>query len=186
MNEPRPRRRKSVDLSRGGSRSRRRPASRWGRAALAVVGAIFFVTSLRAGYRGFASDLRLAFGSAPMHAIAPELMDQARMLRRRIPRGDSILYLGNQNPPDNWYSRLWQRALYPRRLLILERAPSAVKLDTAARPRLPGLDELRAAYPIRYAISAGNPPADPGFIAHEELPPVPGFPYAVWFGELAP
>lgn len=186
MNEQGPRRGKSTKVSRIDTRSPRRPPSRLRQIALVCAGVIVLGTSLRAGIRGFAADLRVAFRSAPLHAIPLELSDCARMLKARIPREASVVFLGNQNPPDNWYSRLWQRALYPRRVLILEPGPGAVELDTAGRPRVPGLDELRAAYSIRYAISAGNPPEDLGFLSHVELPSIPGYPYVNWFGELNP
>lgn len=163
-----------------------RGVPRWRHAVLAAAGAILLGTSSWAGISGFAADLRVAFLSAPWHAIPPELSDCARILKARIPREASVIFLGNQNPPDNWYSRLWQRALYPRRLLILERGQSAVQLDTTGRPRMLGFDELRATYPIRYAISAGNPPEDLGFLSHVELPSIPGYPYVNWFGELRP
>ena len=119
-----------------------------------------------------AADLR-DVRSAPRHAIPPELAEGVRLIEARVPAGVSIAYLGNQKPPDNWFSRLWQRALYPRRVILFETEPSAVKLDTADQPRVQALEASRAAYSIRYAISAGNPPRDPGFLSRVESPRSP-------------
>ncbi|HKF45277.1 MAG TPA: hypothetical protein VKG01_19450 [Thermoanaerobaculia bacterium] len=157
------------------------------RGLLTLAAAAVLLAALGVGARGFASDARLAFGSAPSHAIPPEIQSRAAALRARIPPRESVLYVGNANPPDAWFSRLWQRAFYPTRLVIFEREKSPVVLDLPADlPRPPKLEDLRKAYGIRYAISAGNPPLDPGFASREEIPPVPGYPYAIWFGELKP
>lgn len=153
---------------------------------LATAGAVVLATSLWAGVRGFAADIRLAFVDAPRHAIPPEILEQARLLKARIPRDAYVLYVGNQTPPDNWFSRLWQRALYPRRVLILEQGKRAVTLDTKEQLRVKGLEELRAEYSVRYALSAGNPPTDPGFLTREELSRIPQYPYVTWFGVLKP
>ena len=155
------------------------------RAVLLAAGALVLGASLVTGIRGIAADLRTV-RSAPRHAIPPELAEGVRLIEARVPAGVSIAYLGNQKPPDNWFSRLWQRALYPRRVILFETEPSAVKLDTADQPRVQALEASRVAYSIRYAISAGSPPRDPGFLSRVELPPIPGYPYVIWFGELAP
>jgi len=90
------------------------------RAVLLAAGALVLGASLVTGIRGIAADLRTALRSAPRHAIPPELLEDARMIEARVPAGESIAYLGNQQPPDNWFSRLWLRALYPRRVLLFE------------------------------------------------------------------
>jgi hypothetical protein len=151
------------------------------RAVLLAAGALVLGASLVTGLRGFAADLRQAYRGAPRHAIPPELVEEARMIEARVPAGASIAYVGNQEPPDVWFSRLWQRALYPRRVLLFDTEPRA-----SNQPRVQALEASRAAYSIRYAISAGNPPRDPGFLSRVELPPIPGYPYVLWFGELAP
>ena len=160
--------------------------SRWLRAVLVLAAAAVLGSALRVGARGFLSDLKLAFGSAPRRAIPPEIEARAGALRGRVPPGESVLYVGSAKPPDNWFSRLWQRAFYPTRLVIFENEKSAVALDLPSPPRPPSLEELRESYGIRYAISAGNPPADPGFASREEIPRIPGYPYTIWFGELRP
>jgi hypothetical protein len=78
--------------------------------------------------------------------------------------------------PEYWYSRLWQRALYPRNDAILVYPPW-----NQAR-----LQELRRKYGARFAISAGDPPSDPGYLWKIDLGPLPLGPGRDWFGELNP
>ncbi|HKA36327.1 MAG TPA: hypothetical protein VKH43_05870 [Thermoanaerobaculia bacterium] len=159
---------------------------RWLRAALLLAAAAVFGVSVLVGVRAFRADLRLAFQSAPLFAIPPEIESQVSSLRARIPRGESLLYIGNRTPPDTWFSRLWQRAFYPTRVVIFELEKSPVKLDLPSPARNAGLEELKKLYNIRYAICAGNPPTDPGLRSHSELAAIPGYPYQIWFGELSP
>lgn len=157
---------------------------RWRRAAT-VAAAVVFAGALAAGGRAIVEDLRTAFRQAPTRILPPEIEEQARKIRSRIPPGSVVLYVGNRRPPDTWYSRLWQRALYPTRLVIAEREKSAVVLDRGEAPRAT-VRQLRDAFSPGFAISAGIPPEDPGFSSHEILPAVPGYPYETWFGELKP
>ena len=77
--------------------------------------------------------------------------------------------------PEYWYSRLWQRALYPRNEVVIQQPPVP-----------PGrLNELRAKYRARFAVAAGDPPVDPGFLWKVDLGRVNG-PGEAWFGELKP
>ena len=91
-----------------------------------------------------------------------------------MPAGTVVLHLSAA--PEYWYSRLWQRVLYPRNETIVMQQPL-----TAERVR-----ELRAKYGARFAISAGNPPWDPGYLWKVELGPLPSVPGVTWFGELGP
>ncbi len=160
--------------------------ARWRRGPLVAAAAILVAMSLWTGLRGFATDMRVAFRDAPRRAIPPEIEEQARLLKARLQRGESLIYFGNRKPPDIWYSRLWQRALYPTTVLIVERENRAVTLRGQEPPRMPSLEELRKSFSIPLAISAGNPPDDPGFVSHVALPRTPGYPYDLWLGELRP
>jgi hypothetical protein len=44
---------------------------------------------------------------------------------------------------------------------------------------------LRRRMHIHWAISAGNPPEDPGFAWYRGLAPIPGSPTQYWFGKLS-
>jgi hypothetical protein len=77
--------------------------------------------------------------------------------------------------PEGWFSRLWQRALYPDYRTIVVQPWD-----------LPKLPELRAKYRPRFAISVGQPPVDLGFAWKVDLGVVPGLQGVTWFGELAP
>jgi hypothetical protein len=160
--------------------------TRWRQVILPLAGIVILGVSVTAGVHGFDSDFRLASRSAPRHAIPPELDAEVRRLRTKLPPNASIFFLGYDSPPDVWHSRLWQRALYPTRVVILERQPGAVIPGGTIEDPWAGLRELQRTLSIRYALSAGNPPDDPGFLSRVEMPRIPGYPYIVWFGELRP
>jgi hypothetical protein len=140
-------------------------------AAAVVLGTALWTAGVR-----FVSEIRTVFRDAPRRVIAPEIRAQVAALKTRMPAGAPILYF-DQFPRDHWRSRLWQRAFYPVRLIILEREKASER---------PPLETLRRLYSARFALAVGNPPEDPGFAWHEALPPVPGASSTVWFGELKP
>lgn len=156
------------------------------RVLLHLAAAAVLLISVRIGARGFLWDLKAAFGDSPRHTIPPEIEAHVASLRGRIPPGESLFYVGNRQPPDPWFSRLWQRAFYPTRVVIFDAEKNPDVSDLPPQPRPAELERLRKSYAIRYAISAGNPPLDPGFASREELAPIPYYPYAIWFGELRP
>jgi len=106
--------------------------------------------------------------------LIPEFREQLRRFEERVPAGPVVLHLSSA--PEYWYSRLWQRVLYPRNETIVLQQPL-----TAQR-----VQELRAKYGARFAISQGNPPWDPGFLWKVDLGPLPGSPGVTWCGELGP
>jgi hypothetical protein len=130
------------------------------------------VAALLCGARAVRRQL-WQFAVPPQKVFSPELSAQIRSVEGRIPPGVSLLYL--PATPEYWYSRLWQRALYPRNQVILQQPPIP-----AGR-----LAELRARYGARFALAAGDPPADPGFLWKVDLGRAPGA-GETWFGELGP
>lgn len=103
-----------------------------------------------------------------------EFRAQLRTVEDRIPAGAFVLHLSAS--PEYWQSRLWQRALYPRNEAIVVQPPWGPEL----------LRQLRAKYRVRYALSAGNPPSDPGYLWSIDLGRLPGHSGGTWFGELTP
>jgi hypothetical protein len=71
---------------------------------------------------------------------------------------------------------MWQRVLYPRVVILL---PSHQNSAGA-------VSRLRSRFGIRYAVSMGSPPPDPGFAEIRDLGPLLGADYRVWFGPLRP
>jgi hypothetical protein len=105
---------------------------------------------------------------------SPPFLAQLHAVEERVPAGAAVLHLSAE--PEYWYSRLWQRTLYPRNTTILVQQPL-----TRERVRA-----LKAKYGVRYAMSAGDPPWDPGFLWKVDLGPLPSVPGVTWLGELGP
>ena len=131
------------------------------------------VAALLCGGRAI-GDQRWRFSGPPRTAYLPEFQTELRTVTERLPGGARLLHLSSA--PEYWYSRLWQRALYPRNETIVVQPP-------LSRERL--LD-LRQRYGVRSAISAGDPPWDPGFAWSVDLGPLPLVPGHSLFGEIAP
>ncbi len=122
-------------------------------------------------------DLRVAFRDAGPSVFGPTVRIQLDALRERLPPGASLLLVSAGMTDSAWYTRLFQRGLYPRTIAIVRNLPTPDPAD---------LERIRSRYGVRFAISMGNPPPDPGFLTHEDLGPLPGIADRVWFGELAP
>ncbi len=113
------------------------------------------------------------FAGPPHKVFPPELSAQIRKVEEKLPPGVSLIYVPAS--PEYWYSRLWQRAFYPRNQVVIQQPPVP-----------PGrLGELRARYGTRFAVAAGDPPADPGFLWKLDVGRAPGV-GETWFGELGP
>jgi hypothetical protein len=112
--------------------------------------------------------------TAARKVFPKEFVTQLQTVQSRIPPNAYVLHLSSA--PEYWYSRLWQRALYPRNETIVIQQPLSPQ-----RVR-----ELSVKYSARFAISAGNPPWDPGYLWKVDLGSIPGHPGETWFGELKP
>jgi hypothetical protein len=113
------------------------------------------------------------FSARPEKVLALEFRDQVRAVQAKVKPGEVILHVSAA--PEFWYSRLWQRALYPRNEVIVLQPP--VTPDR--------LRELRSRYGAHTAISAGDPPVDPGFAWKVDLGRASGA-GETWLGELRP
>ena len=113
------------------------------------------------------------FTQPPRVALPAPLRERLRTVESRLPPGASVFYV--TEVPEYWFSRLWQRALYPDHLTIL------VEPDVSRRQ----FEELRARYGVRYAISAGQHPRDPGYAWKIDLGD-DTWAGSTWFGELQP
>lgn len=141
-----------------------------------VAGGLVVAASLLCGARALSTDLTTAFRSAAPTVFSPYELGQFAIVRERVPAGSSILLTANAGSSHSWYSRLWQRAFYPRNTVIV-------------RPEsLPALErkKLRERYGFRFAVSLGQRPADLDFQSLQDLGALPGLPDHVWFGELTP
>ena len=147
------------------------------RPALRSVWALVLTASLAAGGIAFVRDLTLAYRWAGPSVLPSTVRTQLDIIRNRLPKGSTVLLVVSRTGDVSWYVRLFQRALYPTVVVVVRSVP------------LPSEAELRAMrnrHAIQYAISMGAPPADPGFLAHEDLGSLPSIEDHVWFGRLVP
>jgi len=145
------------------------PAS--GRLALLAVAAAI-VLQLAAVAPTVMQEIRLRLRSPVAWIIPAEMQRDVREIRNRIPDVEPILYVGD--PRNRWLPRLWERALSPQPVVIVE-----------SDPRLPGrVARFRKRLAVRWALSAGSPPVDPGFAWQVRFAPIPGFAPEYRFGRL--
>ena len=131
------------------------------------------IAALTCGARAVAVQA-YRFEGRPFRALHPEFEAQLRTVLQKLPEGACLFHLSTVQ--EDWFSRLWQRALYPRNDMILVQPP-------LTRERI---QSLRDRYGVRYAISFGDPPLDPGFLWKVDLGRLPLVHGTDWFGELAP
>ena len=134
-----------------------------------LVGAAALVCGVRALRRD-----AFAFAGPPRTPFTPAFSAQLHTVMEHLPAGAFVLHLSSS--PEYWRSRLWQRALYPRNDSIVMQPPLSRQLVL----------EMHAKHGARFAISAGEPPFDPGYVWRIDLGQLPGIPGATWFGELGP
>jgi hypothetical protein len=149
------------------------PPPRWpGVLTGRVFSVLVAVAALFCGVSAIVKEFPVA-ASPARSVFSPELKAQVRAVKARLPPGASVLYVPARQ--EAWFSRLWQRALYPDFRTIV--------VQPWDKPRLA---EVRAKYGARFAISAGTPPEDLGFLWKIDLGVAPGLQGTTWFGELAP
>jgi hypothetical protein len=129
------------------------------------------VTGGRALYR----DLTLAFRDAGPSVFGPTVRQQLDGLRSRLAPGAPLLLVAASHTDGAWYTRLFQRALFPRNPVVVRYLPYSLADELSDRRR----------WSIRHGLAIGNPPPNLEFVSHEDLGPLPALPDRLWFGELA-
>lgn len=145
--------------------------------ALHTVAVLVLGASALNGIPTLAREVRIAFRDAWPSVFPGEFRGGLIAVQAAVPAGAAFLVVCDEgkNPGVGWYARLWQRGLYPRN-------PVVVVTDDFRPQRLA---EIRRRYGLRYAISIGDPPFDPGFRWHRDLGVVTGS-LRMWFGEIEP
>lgn len=142
------------------------------RGAAAIVLAASFVAGGRALYR----DLTIAFRDAGPSNIPSSVRRQIETVEAKVPPGARILLVSPEATDELWYTRLFQRAFYPRNAVIIRYLPLA----------RPAADALRRRWTIGYGIAFRSEAIDLGFLGAEDLGTLPGSSDRVWAGEMAP
>jgi len=141
-----------------------------GMLAAFVFGVAFFSMGRRS-----AEDLRVVFVDAPRNIVPEGHVTQVKIFRNLVPKGSTVFYITDQ--PEGWQFGLWQRSLYPDYVVLPVTGTAELNGDRYRNVRL---DRS-----IDFALSAGNPPLNPGFDSPVSLPAYPnGIPLVL--GRLRP
>ncbi|HUF17396.1 MAG TPA: hypothetical protein VMS12_05055 [Thermoanaerobaculia bacterium] len=143
-----------------------------GQRVIIISAALMIAAAVACGGFAFARELFVVFTYAHQRQVAPSLHEQVAEIRRIAPIGTRFVWL-NQHP-EQWFSRLWQRLLYPDPVFIVDHGPGSDSVIAGLKRR----------HSVRFAFSAGAPPIDPGYVWRIQLKPPPGAPGEFWFGEL--
>ncbi len=139
---------------------------------VALCGSLVLAASVTSGVSAFRRELSVVFQFAHQQQVPPILDQQLHQVRQLAPEGSKFLWVNEV--PEEWFSKLWQRLLYPDPVFILHG-------ETQLANTLPA---LREQFDIRYAFSAGSSPLDPGYKWYIRMDPPPGAQGELWFGEL--
>jgi hypothetical protein len=142
-----------------------------GRIAGALAGIVLTAGTVIGGL-SYSREIRTANAWAQQRQVPALVHEQLAEIRRIAPRGSRFIWLNRT--PEFWFSRVWQRLLYPDPMYFVEDHPD---LETRFR-------QTREAHGVQYVFSAGSPPIDPGYRWRISLVPNPGLPGELWFGEV--
>ncbi|HET7451184.1 MAG TPA: hypothetical protein VFL12_00450 [Thermoanaerobaculia bacterium] len=146
-----------------------RPAS----ATLAAITALLILAQLAASAISIGRAAPAIFQGPPARTVTAKQQRAVRRIRGWIPETEPLLYLSDTN--DAWLPRVWERALGPE--------PVAIVMSARAHPG--EVARLRKRFRIRWALSTGAPPLDPGFAWRVPISMDRRTGREYWFGELA-
>lgn len=139
---------------------------------VAVCGSLVLAASVTSAGSAFRRELPVVFQFAHHQQIPPILHSQLHQVRQLAPAGSKFVWVNEA--PEEWFSKIWQRLLYPDPVFIVHGEAQVANT----------LPALRAQYDIRYAFSAGSSPLNPGYKWYITMAPPPGAQGDLWFGEL--
>jgi hypothetical protein len=146
-----------------------------GRILLDAIAVVFVAAAVWFGGRAIQLELPVVYRYAPRTALPAPFRSQMEVVLRSLPPGAAMLHVSSV--PESWYSRMWERALYPRNAVVSLQPP---EIDAASVRR------ARERFGIRFAVSVGNPSPGNGYRWSVPIGTLPGVDGEAWFGELAP
>lgn len=141
-----------------------------------AAGAVVLVASLVCGVRARSRDATRAFRDAGPSNFPSTVTRQIDEIRREVPAGETILLVSASATDGAWYTRLFQRALYPRNDVVVRYLPLSSR----------DADGLRRKWSIRHGVELAPEPSSLAFTEHRDLGPLPAMPDRVFIGVLAP
>lgn len=150
-------------------------ANQWRRLGAGMLAAFVFGVAFFSICQRSAEDLTLVFVDSPRNIVPEGHVAQVKIFRTIVPKGSTVYYIMGQQ--EGWQFGLWQRSLYPDYVVLPVIGLANLNADQSGK--------IRAEKHIDFALSAGDPPLNPGFDSPVSLPPYPnGIP--VILGKLRP
>jgi hypothetical protein len=121
-------------------------------------------------------DATNAFRNAGPSVFPDSVIRQVEEIRREVPPGESILLVSESRTDGSWYTRLFQRALYPRNDVVVRYLPLSPR-DVAS---------VRRVWSILHGLEFDAAPSSLGLQHPEDLGALPAMPDHVFLGSVAP
>ncbi len=144
--------------------------------ALRGLAALVLGASLWTGARALVRDFDRAFHEAGRSVFPPSVVRQLDAIRARVPAGASLLLFSASNTEGAWWARLFQRALYPRNVVVVR----------YLQPSREELARLNRAWRFGYGLLLSPEPSPLGLSRPEDLGILPTLPDHVFLGDFPP
>lgn len=140
------------------------------------IAALVIGASLWSGVRALARDFDRAFYVAGRSVFPPSIVEQVDAIRVRVPPEGSVLLLSASSTDGAWWAREFQRALYPRNVVVVRYEP----LPKAQLAR------LHREWRFGWGLILAPDPSSLALTGREDLGNLPALPDRVWLGRFTP
>jgi hypothetical protein len=139
-------------------------------------GALVLTASAVCGVRAMVGDATTAFRDAGPSVFPDSVIRQVEEIRRDVPPGEAILLVSESHTDGAWYTRLFQRALYPRNDVVVRYLPLS-----------PGkVASVRRIWSIHNGLEFDATPSSLALQHPKDLGALPAMPDHVFLGSVTP
>ncbi|HKD18961.1 MAG TPA: hypothetical protein VKG23_14000 [Thermoanaerobaculia bacterium] len=146
------------------------------RPILRGAGALVLTASVVCGVRAMVYDATNAFRNAGPSVFPDSVIRQVDEIRREVAPGESILLVSASQTDGSWYTRLFQRALYPRNDVVVRYLPLSAR-DVAS---------VRRVWSIHHGLELDTAPKSLALQHPEDLGALPAMPDHAFLGSVTP
>ena len=139
-------------------------------------GALVLAASVVAGARAIVLDATIAFRDAGPSVFPDSVVRQVEEVRREVPPGETILLVSESRTDGSWYTRLFQRALYPRNDVVVRYLPLSPE----------DIVSVRRAWSIHHGLEFDAAPSSLALQHPKDLGALPAMPDHVFLGSMTP